>query len=88
MSLDVGEREMARVVVGKIKNAPRGGRPESVTEKRVRGADGRTRRLLVVDAGSETFSTDVQYVFARNVARARRENKRLIGTPDVALADV
>src|SRR5579862_1732111 len=38
-----------------------------------------TTTLYTVDAGSETFGSDLQYVFERNVARARRENKKKFG---------
>jgi hypothetical protein len=51
-----------------------------VREKVLRDATGRTVRVLSLDANSATFSDDLTEVFARNVARARRENKRLFGS--------
>jgi hypothetical protein len=77
---------MAKVVVTSLKSKPKGsGRAKtSVTEKRVRDTEVKTLRTL--DAGSRTFGTDLQYVFGKNVAKARRDNKRAIGTTDVAIA--
>jgi hypothetical protein len=37
---------------------------------------------MELDAHSPTFDRDLQYVFAKNVAKARRENKRLLGSAD------
>jgi hypothetical protein len=54
----------------------------SVREKRVHRADGSVARVLSVDANSPTFGDDLTYVFEKNVARARRENKRLFGSAD------
>jgi hypothetical protein len=54
----------------------------SVREKRVYRADGTVARVLSVDANSPTFGDDLTYVFEKNVARARRENKRLFGSAD------
>ncbi len=52
----------------------------SVQSRRVRTPSGEFRTQLVVDADSPTFGLDLLYVFRRNVAQARRENKRVIGT--------
>jgi hypothetical protein len=56
----------------------------TVAEKRVRDTAGQVKTLRVLDIGSETFGDDLQYVFGKNVAKARRDNKRIIGTSDVA----
>jgi hypothetical protein len=56
----------------------------SVPEKRIRDTAGRVKTLRVLDIGSRTFGDDLQYVFGKNVAKARRDNKRLLGTSDVA----
>ena len=53
-----------------------------VTSKRVRDAEGQVRTIQVVDADSPTLTEDLQLVFDRNIARARAENKRLLGRPD------
>jgi hypothetical protein len=73
---------MAKVIVadlGKlVKRAGRG----SVSEKRVVNAEGKTVKVLTVDANSATFSSDLHRVFEKNVAKARRENKKRFGSAD------
>ncbi len=54
----------------------------SVREKRVRNSQGELVRVLSLDANSPTFIDDLTTVFRRNVARARRENLRLLGSAD------
>jgi hypothetical protein len=56
----------------------------SVPEKRIRDTAGQVKTLRVLDIGSRTFGEDLQYVFGKNVAKGRPDNKRLLGTPDVA----
>jgi hypothetical protein len=51
------------------------------------GGPPETKTLYTVDAGSRTFGSDLQYVFERNVARARRENKKKFGVADPAAAE-
>lgn len=79
---------MAKLVVTRIRSKPTRAGPgkTSVTEKRVRDTDGQVKTLRTLDAGSRTFGTDLQYVFGKNVAKARRDNKRAIGTTDVVIA--
>jgi hypothetical protein len=76
---------MAKVVVTRLKSDGRRG-ATSVTEKRVRGPEGQMKTVRTLDAGSRTFGDDLQYVFSKNVAKARRDNKRVVGTTDVAIA--
>lgn len=77
---------MAKVVVksldpkGKAKTGKNG--RVSVGEKRVRGASGKVKTLRTIDAGSLTFGEDMHYVFGKNVAKARRENARIVGAAD------
>lgn len=76
---------MAKVVVLKLadaKNRKAATKSASVGEKRVRDAAGQVRTVRTLDGQSETFGTDLTYVFARNVARARRENKQVTGAVD------
>jgi hypothetical protein len=54
----------------------------SLKVRRVRREDGGHEQLYVVDFGSKTIDRDLTYVFGRNVARARAENKRLLGSAD------
>ena len=60
--------------------------PGSVVERRVRTSDGKMTTIRTVDAASPTFGEDMLYVFRKNVAAARRENKRVTGVSDVAPA--
>lgn len=62
---------------GKLKKSHR-----TVVQKRVRGADGKLSVMRTLDGESKTFSDDLTYVFSRNVAKARRENKKVIGAAD------
>lgn len=45
-------------------------------------AQGKRVKATRLDADSATFSEDLLESFARNVSRARRENKALLGRPD------
>jgi hypothetical protein len=54
----------------------------SVRKKRVHGSDGRVRQIMLLDLNSATFDDDLTYVFEKNVAKARRENKKLLGSAD------
>jgi hypothetical protein len=54
----------------------------SVREKRMRNSDGELVRVLSLDANSATFIDDLTTVFQKNVAKARRENRLLLGSPD------
>lgn len=54
----------------------------STQVKRVRDAAGRLSTIHVIDLSSDTIDRDLTYAFGRNVARARAENKRVIGTAD------
>lgn len=76
---------MAKVIIKKVVGKRRKGatRPDSVGQKRVRSADGEFRTLRTIKTDSKTFGNDLTYVFGKNVAKARRENKRLTGSTDV-----
>ena len=54
----------------------------SVREKRMRNSNGEFVRVLSLDANSATFIDDLTTVFQRNVAKARRENRLLLGSAD------
>jgi len=74
---------LSRMVVREIRpTKPTKSDTTSVRNKQFFDADGRRRTCLVLDAHSPTFSTDLLLVFRRNVARARRENKRVLGVAD------
>jgi hypothetical protein len=73
---------MAKVVFKKLAAGKSSRR--SPQEKRIVGADGRSRTVLMLDASSPTFGDDLQNVFERNVRKARRDNKRVLGSADFA----
>ena len=77
---------ITKLVVGK-RNAKvvQKSRVGTVIEQRVHGADGRLKTVYTVDSGSETFGTDLGYAFKKNVAQARRENKKRFGAADAAI---
>ena len=74
---------MAKVIVSdlKSKEAVRPGKGR-VAEKRVPNGEGQVKVLRTLDVGSSTFGDDLHYVFRKNVAKARRDNKRIIGSAD------
>jgi hypothetical protein len=78
---------VAKVVYASLN--PRNGkasRESSLGKKRVMGADGRPKMVRTLDAHSRTFGDDLQMVFQENVRKARRANKRLLGSADGAPA--
>ncbi|MDQ0462274.1 hypothetical protein QO010_000022 [Caulobacter ginsengisoli] len=78
---------MVKVIVASLKPSPKGGRSTvAVTKKRVRDTEGQIKTLRTLDAASATFGDDFQYVFGRNVAKARKDNKRTAGVTDAAVA--
>ena len=75
---------MAKIVVASLKTKARRA-TSCVSTKRIRDTEGQIKTLRTVDAGSQTFGDDLKFVFGKNVAKARRENKRTIGANDVVL---
>jgi hypothetical protein len=57
-------------------------RTSGVRERYLRNAEGRSVRVFSLDANSPTFADDLTLLFERNVAKARRENKKLFGSAD------
>jgi hypothetical protein len=47
-------------------------------------ADGGWKTVRTLDANSAMFEEGLRYVFTKNVAKARRDNKRVVGMTDVA----
>jgi hypothetical protein len=75
--------DMLKVIIAdRTKEKSRRKAKTSVREKRLHRADGTIARVLSLDANSPTFDDDLTYVFEKNVARARRENKKLFGSAD------
>jgi outer membrane protein TolC len=56
-------------------------------KKRFKAENGRIGQVAVLDANAATFGADLLNVFRENVAKARRENMRLFGSPDRVPAD-
>lgn len=80
---------MAKIVIAKRKGQRSSGialSDTSVLRKRVRDAKGGRKALRTLDTSSSTLDADLTYVFGRNVAAARQENKRVTGVADVAPA--
>ena len=74
---------MPKVVVVKLRGTRKHSSEKSAgTEKRVRDASGKVRVIRTLDGKSKTFGKDLTYVFGRNVAKARRENKQVTGVAD------
>lgn len=76
---------MTKVVVTKFQalKTGQGKRASSVTEKRMRNAEtGQLVTVRTLDGASKTFGKDLTYVFSRNVAKARRDNKKVSGVTD------
>jgi hypothetical protein len=51
--------------------------------RKVVGIAGSKKTLHTLDAHSDTFDDDLRYVFGKNVAKARRDNKRITGSTDI-----
>lgn len=71
-----------------LKKAPRKKkqaiRSATLQKQRVTDENGRIRTIYRLDAGSGRFDVEFSKAFQLSVARARKENKRLTGSPDVA----
>ena len=70
--------EVTKKVAKVIHRANRG----PAIEQRVYGTDGRLKTVYTIDSGSDTFGSELGYAFKKNVAKARRENKKKFGTAD------
>jgi hypothetical protein len=82
LSRQRGEKSaMAKVVVGNLKPKGRSD-TTAVATRRIRSGQGEVKTLRTIDVDSRTFGSDLRYVFERNVAKARRENKRITGAND------
>ncbi len=75
---------MARVVWKSLR-APKSERSAgraAVGRKTVTSGEGR-KTVHTLDANTAEFDAALTYVFSRNVAKARRENKRILGQADL-----
>jgi len=82
---------MSKLVFAKFGAVKRGAgaKSASVGEKRVRDAKtGRFLTVRTIEGQSKSFGKDLTYVFTKNVAKARRENKQVTGAADRVPAKV
>jgi hypothetical protein len=70
---------MAKVTVRKLTLATGEG---EVRDKRVFTPTGEKASVPAIDANSDSFSADLHRLFKRNVAKARKENRKLFGSAD------
>jgi hypothetical protein len=79
---------MAKVIIRKLDAAKMLGAKKSRSSKsavrtqKVRTSNGKFVTVRSLDANSPTFGLDLFETFAKNVARARRENTKKLGKPD------
>jgi hypothetical protein len=74
---------MTKVIIRELPQVTnRSKRPPSVKERRVRNAAGKVETIRVLDLHHPAFTAGLQYVFAKNVAKIRRENKAKLGVED------
>lgn len=72
---------MVKIVVAEL-NPPKANRAKpAVRITRVRDQDGHMTTVRSIQADSESFGQDFRHVFARNVERVRRQNKKVAGAP-------
>lgn len=78
-----GSTNVAKVVFKSLNTGRRGkAAPPSVGKKRVATPGGGWKTVFTLDVHSPSFEDGMLYVFRRNVAKARRENKRVLGVAD------
>jgi hypothetical protein len=70
-------KELGRTTARQI-----GAKGSAARASRVIDQDGHASVRYTIDFGSKTIDDDLTYVFGRNVAQARKENKRLTGSAD------
>ena len=73
---------MAKVIVQKLGKGAKNGTRSSLEERRVYNRAGQIEKVLTINSNSASFSSDLLRVFEKNVAKARRENKKRFGSPD------
>jgi hypothetical protein len=78
--LDGADAMKARVRLNKLKSRRSG---KTVSGKKSAQRSGhKVPRLASLDVTKPTFTDDLTAIFRRNIAKARRENKKLFGSPD------
>jgi hypothetical protein len=82
-ALSLWSRQVAKIIYRSLKTG-RIRAARSVGKKRIPNAKGGWKTVHTLDANSSTFNEDLRYVFQKNVAKARRENRRVVGSADNA----
>ena len=78
---------MAKLVFKSLNNGKKKkAAPAAVGKKRVAKPEGGWKIVRTLDANSAAFEAGLTYVFQKNVAKARRENKRVTGAADIVPA--
>lgn len=72
-----------KIVERRLSRTSKGSKRKAATRV-VISAQGKRVKAMQIDADSSTFSEELLESFARNVSRARRENKALLGHRDGA----
>lgn len=70
-----------KIVERRLSGTSKGAKRKAATRV-VTSAQGKRVKAMQLDADSATFSEELLESFARNVSRARRENKALLGRRD------
>ncbi|MBP1806967.1 hypothetical protein [Rubellimicrobium aerolatum] len=70
---------MVKIVVAELNPPKAKAAKPAVRTARVRAPDGHLTTVRSIQADSESFGQDFQHVFARNVERVRRENRKVAG---------
>jgi hypothetical protein len=75
---------VAKVVFKSLKTGRLGkAAARAIGKKRVATSDGGWKTVWTLDINHPNFDDAYLYAFRRNVAKARRENKRILGVADV-----
>ena len=75
---------MAKVVFKSLKTGRLGkAAARAIGKKRVATPDGKWKTVRTLDVYHPDFDDAYLYAFRSNVAKARRENKRILGVADV-----
>lgn len=77
---------MTKVVFKKLHNGRSAQSPRAAVREQLVRTEAGSTTIRIIDAHSPSFAGDLQYVFNKNVAEARRENKRLLGVADIVPA--
>ena len=78
----VGSQTMVKVLVRKLNLRKGGRRYAAPASTLIRDSKGKISRVFTIEVTSTTFENDLTFVYKKNVAKARSENKKLFGSPN------